>query len=817
MAYNRSRPTTRGPFPRTINYGDPLAYRLVQSWPLNETGTLFHNAANQVRCVTTGTPVFDPSGPFGSALKFTNGDWSINAGTIPGPATTTPQLGLWPTAGDWAVSYWMKSSTITGQTWVCLSLDQDYWWGFNATGLFAMGANGTGYTGTINVADGLWHHVVTTIRANVLKVFIDGRLDVDTAATKPLDTGTAVYFGIYETAGFNFTGSLAGVNIWSRALFQEEARQLYSEPWRIYVPERRRVSATAEPAVATGTLAATTPVAASAATGTVAVASALAATTPVATLAATATVSTDTITGALAATTPVATIAATGTVAAAGALAATTPIATVVSAAVVPVASALAVTTPVAAMAGTATVLDGPSGVLAATTPVATIAATATVAVAGALAATTPVATFAGAPVTLNVVGAGTTTSGGGLIATSAQALTGARTSFGRSTGKWMVQGTILTGGFAGDTGVNFGFMSSGGTLATAVPGGNGSPVGTGFSLGPQGRYLFSNAFYRSRLQTNAVYILTYPATTTIAIDLDAKKFWWCSTDGVTDTGWQFDDGTATPQLDPTLATGTSYATYITDSDTIFPFIFFEGSGQSGSMDFSPIGTPSASGFLAWDEGATDTAAANVAVSAALATTTPVATFAGTGAVTIGPMGDLAATTPVAVISSTGTVAVTAALAATTPVATMVARETEAVSAPATGGWIDPHTARQLLRQAQAYQKNIDRLRREPREEREAAQAAMNATLERVYAEITGEKLPEAAEIPAQLAELKPEVRAPVKAVHNAVAVYAAVVKMDDGPAMDAALLALDKAIMRLRIAAQEEDDETVLLLAAYT
>ena len=138
----------------------------------------------------------------------------------------------------------------------------------------------------------------------------------------------------------------------------------------------------------------------------------------------------------------------------------------------------------------------------------------------------------------------------------------------------------------------------------------------------------------------------------------------------------------------------------------------------------------------------------------------------------------------------------------------------EGGAAPITGGWIDPRTARGLLRRAQAYQREVDRLAAKPREERAAAQAAMLATIERSYAEITGEPLPAAEVVAARIAEPTPEAKTPARVVQNAIAVYAAVVKLDDTQAMDDAIAALDKAIMRLRIAA-EEDDEIVLLLAA--
>lgn len=200
----------------------------------------------------------------------------------------------------------------------------------------------------------------------------------------------------------------------------------------------------------------------------------------------------------------------------------------------------------------------------------------------------------------LDVVGTGVAITGGGLVATLTGSSAGARTSFGRNTGKWLVRGTVLAGGFSGLT--CFGFMSAGGAVTGPIPGNSGSPVGTGFSLGPQGKFVGSDAFYRIYNQTNVVYVLHYPAILTIAINLDTKRYWWNASDGVTSTGWQYDDGGATPVADPTLSVGTDYSAMITGSGTLYPFVYLGASGDSGSIDFSPVSQPTAQGFSSWVE-----------------------------------------------------------------------------------------------------------------------------------------------------------------------------------------------------------------------
>jgi hypothetical protein len=216
------------------------------------------------------------------------------------------------------------------------------------------------------------------------------------------------------------------------------------------------------------------------------------------------------------------------------------------------------------------------------------------------------VATTAAYGQTLDVIGTGISITGGGLTATSTVDLTGARTSLGRSTGKWLFRGTVISTSTPDDAAVNFGFMSAGGAVTGAIPGNSGSPTNTGFSIGPRGHFIFSPRMYIWRLQSQGSYTLTYLPILSIAIDIDAKKFWFCTSDGSTDTGWQYGAGGGAPTADPTFSVGQSYATWITDSNTIYPHIYFQYSGFSGSVDFNPTGSLCAApGFNGW--GATPT------------------------------------------------------------------------------------------------------------------------------------------------------------------------------------------------------------------
>lgn len=134
---------------------------------------------------------------------------------------------------------------------------------------------------------------------------------------------------------------------------------------------------------------------------------------------------------------------------------------------------------------------------------------------------------------------------------------------------------------------------------------------------------------------------------------------------------------------------------------------------------------------------------------------------------------------------------------------------------PVSGGWIDPKVARRLLREARALQKAQEDQERDRRAEIERRRQAINDTLERTYAEITGTAPPQT---PEEIIELvaAPKPATPTNQAADAIAAYLALLSMGDVPGMGEAIEAMDRALLAMRVAAQEADDEEVLLLAAY-
>ena len=203
---------------------------------------------------------------------------------------------------------------------------------------------------------------------------------------------------------------------------------------------------------------------------------------------------------------------------------------------------------------------------------------------------------------------------------------------------------------------------------------------------------------------------------------------------------------------------------------------------------------------------ATLSATATVAITAAATVTAPMATLS--GAATVAVAASATPTTPDTTLSASGTIAITASATPTTPVATLSATALVtgdvATTEPVTGGWIDPRIARRLMRQARDYHKAI----REERDDRERRKTALFRTIEDTYARLTGEELPEDVE------EIAAAIEAPAwrSDVADAIAVYAAVSRLGDDAAMDAAFDALDRALLAARMEADRRAEDAELL-----
>jgi hypothetical protein len=147
------------------------------------------------------TPVVDPPGGF--ALRFYgNGYGDLDRVKIPIDPHVPADVG----AGDFTIEWWMKAYQAENQSTSCqegadnwirgnILFDRDVFgagdcgdYGISLYGgviAFGVDQQGTGNTicGTMNVADGAWHHVAVTRDQTVgtMRIFVDGVLDADGA------------------------------------------------------------------------------------------------------------------------------------------------------------------------------------------------------------------------------------------------------------------------------------------------------------------------------------------------------------------------------------------------------------------------------------------------------------------------------------------------------------------------------------------------------------------------------------------------------------------------------------------------------------
>lgn len=84
----------------------------------------------------------------------------------------------------------------------------------------------------VDILDGKWHYVAVTCDGNLIKMYVDGRLDLSAVEqySGPLDPGTApLFIGGYSSAPSFFKGMIDEVTIWKRALTGEEIKERFEK------------------------------------------------------------------------------------------------------------------------------------------------------------------------------------------------------------------------------------------------------------------------------------------------------------------------------------------------------------------------------------------------------------------------------------------------------------------------------------------------------------------------------------------------------------------------------------------------------------
>tara|TARA_R110002020_G_scaffold12642_2_gene46212 strand:- start:1930 stop:5451 length:3522 start_codon:yes stop_codon:yes gene_type:complete len=82
-------------------------------------------------------------------------------------------------------------------------------------------------TGTTDINDGRWHHVAGTYNSTSMKLYVDGKLEGETANTDAIHTSaTNLFIGSNDASTNMLTGDISRVSVWSSALTNKQVRDL---------------------------------------------------------------------------------------------------------------------------------------------------------------------------------------------------------------------------------------------------------------------------------------------------------------------------------------------------------------------------------------------------------------------------------------------------------------------------------------------------------------------------------------------------------------------------------------------------------------
>lgn len=141
-------------------------------------------------------------------------------------------------SGDYSWQFWLKhTSTETSMMLFSQAFAGSYFFaqinGGSGPAKFQFADSGDvsfSTSGTPDLHDGGWHHVVITKSNLTWVVYVDGAVDTNfTATINTSYSANALNFGTYGGGTGNFyTGALDEFGIWSRALTSTEVSQLYN-------------------------------------------------------------------------------------------------------------------------------------------------------------------------------------------------------------------------------------------------------------------------------------------------------------------------------------------------------------------------------------------------------------------------------------------------------------------------------------------------------------------------------------------------------------------------------------------------------------
>ncbi|HWY29583.1 MAG TPA: LamG-like jellyroll fold domain-containing protein [Candidatus Acidoferrum sp.] len=199
-------------------------------WPLDATsGTVAVDATGNGYNGTVYGATWNPNGKVNGCLSFNGVN---NYVQIPNPVSN-----------DFSIVFWVKTTQATGGTGQWYNgtglVDGDYPGGANDFGTALVGnklAFGVGnpdatILSTSPINDGNWHQCVATRvqSTGVISLYVDGNLQATgTGNANSLNASASLAFGQIESGGGYFNGSLDEIEIFNRALGNNEVNALYN-------------------------------------------------------------------------------------------------------------------------------------------------------------------------------------------------------------------------------------------------------------------------------------------------------------------------------------------------------------------------------------------------------------------------------------------------------------------------------------------------------------------------------------------------------------------------------------------------------------
>jgi M6 family metalloprotease-like protein len=209
------------------NLGSGLINGLVGAWSMAD---VYGDAVRANYGPYNGTMV--NMGPYRGegALSFNGVEQYVNFAGFKGiTGTSARSCCAWIKTNAAGLEIMSWGGDGNGEKWLILT---------NGDGTLRVGVNGGNINGTVNIADGQWHHIAVVLaddgspNANEIKLYVDGADDTGSSLSEPINTAAGQDFqlGRTEIRGTlrYFDGLMKEVLLYDKALAPQDISQIYN-------------------------------------------------------------------------------------------------------------------------------------------------------------------------------------------------------------------------------------------------------------------------------------------------------------------------------------------------------------------------------------------------------------------------------------------------------------------------------------------------------------------------------------------------------------------------------------------------------------